>query len=104
MDAILVQAVKSSMRKWHWVNDRDPGRTLCGKVRLELAVIGESSSLVELPPVEACLQCVRTLERAPQKRSPRIDESKIYSESRLGRLRTTGPLAHGARSRHGRRI
>lgn len=102
MQAIRVQKAKGKFG-WHWLNDHDPGRTLCGKPRLGLGVVTEGP-LEKLPALEACQNCLRNAEgwKKPEHTS---SGGGFTLEPSLGTLRTTGPLSHGTGSRRsGRRL
>lgn len=107
MQAIEVEKVVGRRRArgstWHFLNDRDPGRTLCGLSRLELAVV-EELERDGLPEVNGCRGCLRAtgeLARERRTRSDVADPGRVTAEPAAGRLRTTGPLSHGTRSGRG---
>lgn len=103
MKAILVGHPKPDRPStWHWLNEHDEGRTLCGRSRLELAVEGEEERDF-LPAVQACGGCVRNA-NGWHKPKTTTAQPKATLEPSLGTLRRSGSLTHGARSRHGQRL
>lgn len=88
----------------HWLvalaDGYDPDRTGCGRTVSDLQVV-ERLHLDVLPAVEACRGCIRFAEGWDKPRSPTA--TRITSEPRGGRLRTTGSLHHGFNRRKGRR-
>jgi hypothetical protein len=88
----------------HWL--LDPGRTYCGRDPAGLDVV-EEVELERLPPVEACRSCERAAAGwtpdAPGS-SGYLGEARVTAAPAAGRLRTTGPLAHGSRARGSRRL
>lgn len=101
--AIRVEQRGRAGRTWHYLID--DGRTLCGRAVAELVVV-ERADRDTLPPVEACHGCVRFADGWTQQYAgaDRVDERRGPTlKPSLGSLRTTGPLGHGTRLRHGRR-
>jgi hypothetical protein len=80
---------------FHWLLDE--GRTYCGRDPAALDV-AEQLELEKLPPVAACHACVRTADGWTLE-SPRVPADRVTAPPAAGRVRTTGPLNHGLRSR-----
>jgi hypothetical protein len=100
----IVNRKSSGGRVYHWLGG--PGRTLCGRNPADLEVVAELE-LDRLPAVEGCRGCVRTADGwtpdAPGS-SGYLGEARVTAAPAAGRMRTTGPLAHGTRSRGSRRL
>ena len=98
MNAIRVATTKG--HGWHWLLDE--GRTYCG-LHVDRLNVVERDERDTLPPVEGCRGCIRCADGWTPRPHERADERVTLAPS-LGRLRTTGPLAHGTRTRSGRRL
>lgn len=85
----------------HWLSDEE--ETRCGRAIDDLNIV-DDLDLEKLPELEACGLCRRLVDGWKPPPRPADEEFRYFSEPAPGRLRTTGPLSHGARSRHGRRL
>jgi len=85
----------------HWL--LDPGRTFCGRRPADLDVV-EEVALERLPAVEACRACERAADGWTPPARPGLGLERVTAPAASGTLRTTGPLAHGTRSRGSRRL
>lgn len=80
----------------------DPERTMCGRKPKELDVI-ERLEIEKLPARDGCRSCLRVLEHWTQPEREKIGLSRYtHGREAPGRVRKTGPLNHGLRSKGGR--
>lgn len=80
----------------------DPERTMCGRKPKELDVL-EHLEIEKLPVKDGCRSCLRVLEHWTQPEREKIGIGRYtHPGGAPGRLRKTGPLNHGTRSRGSR--
>jgi len=85
----------------HWLLDE--GRTFCGRDPAGLDVV-EELELERLPAVEACRACERAADGWTPPERTGLGADRVTAPPAGGRMRTVGPLSHGTRPRHGRRV
>ena len=87
---------------WHYL--LDDGRTLCGR-HVDTFEIVERDERDTLPAVEACRGCLRFVDGWTPQHEGRIDAKRGATlPPSMGRLRTTGSLNHGTRTRSAWRL